>query len=114
MGLRYRIAALLSRRGFAIKRLQGILSPACAEASADRPASVLFRLKQVVVGAEYNFNHVVAVDVFRTDMDDFVEFNGIYEKCFSEHHPTRAAIEVSALPKGGLVETKCIVCNDVT
>ena len=84
--------------------MQGILSP----------ASVFFRLKQVVVAAGCNLNHVVAVDVFRTDMDDFVEFNGSHEKYFSEHHPTRAAIEVSALPKGGTVEITCIVCNDVT
>jgi len=53
------------------------------------------------------------VDVFLTDMGDFVEFNGIYEKYFSEHRPARAAIEVSALPKGGLVEIKCIVCSNL-
>jgi len=70
-------------------------------------------LKQIVLAAGYDLNQVVAVDVFLTDMRDFVEFNGIYEEYFSEHRPARAAIEVNALPKGGLVEVKCIVCKDV-
>ncbi len=81
-------------------------------ASQARPA--MENLKQTVLAAGYDLNHVGAVDVFLADMGAFVQFNGSYEKYFSEHRPARAAIEVSALPKGGLVEIKCIVCNDVT
>ena len=73
----------------------------------------LENLKQIVLAAGYGLDQVVAVDVFLVSMGDFVEFNGIYEKYFSEYRPARAAIEVSALPKGGLVEVKCIVCKDV-
>ena len=74
----------------------------------------LENLKQIVLAAGYGLDQVAAVDVFLVNMGDFVEFNGIYEKYFSEHRPARAAIEVSALPKGGLVEVKCIVCKDAT
>ena len=80
---------------------------------ASQARQAMENLKQIVLAAGYNLDHVVAVDVFLTDMGDFVEFNGIYEKYFSEHRPARAAIEVSALPKGGLVEIKCIVCSDL-
>ncbi|MBT8352729.1 MAG: RidA family protein [Deltaproteobacteria bacterium] len=73
----------------------------------------LENLKQIVLAAGYGLDQVVAVDVFLVNMGNFVEFNGIYEKYFSEHRPARAAIEVSGLPKGGLVEVKCIVCKDV-
>jgi 2-iminobutanoate/2-iminopropanoate deaminase len=81
---------------------------------ASQAHQAMENLKQIVLAAGYNLNQVTAVDVFLADMGDFVEFNGIYEKYFSEHRPARAAIEVSALPKGGLVEIKCVVCNDVT
>ena len=81
---------------------------------ASQARQAMENLKQIVLAAGYALNQVVAVDVFLTDMGDFVEFNGIYENYFSEHRPARAAIEVSALPKGGLVEVKCIACNDVT
>jgi 2-iminobutanoate/2-iminopropanoate deaminase len=49
------------------------------------------------------------VDDFLTDMGNFLEFNGIYEDFFQGHKPASAVVEVSALPKGGCVEIKCIV-----
>ena len=79
---------------------------------ASQARQAMENVKQIVLAAGYDLGQVVAVDVFLTDMGDFVEFNGIYEKYFSQHRPARAAIEVSALPKGGLVEIKCIVCSD--
>jgi len=81
---------------------------------ASQARQAMENLKQIVLAAGYNLNQVAAVDVFLADMGDFVEFNGIYEKYFSEHRPARAAIEVSALPKGGLVEIKCMVAGDLT
>jgi len=80
---------------------------------ASQARQALENLKQIVLAAGYGLDQVTAVDVFLVNMGDFVEFNGIYEQYFSEHRPARAAIEVSALPKGGLVEIKCIVCKDV-
>jgi 2-iminobutanoate/2-iminopropanoate deaminase len=48
-----------------------------------------------------------AVEVFLTDMGKCRDLNAIYAEYFSDHKPARAAIEVSALPKGGCVEVKC-------
>jgi 2-iminobutanoate/2-iminopropanoate deaminase len=53
-------------------------------------------------------NKVASVDVFLTNMDDFAEFNMIYQEFFSTHKPARAVVGVSSLPKGALVEIKCI------
>lgn len=51
---------------------------------------------------------IVSVDIFLTDMSRFADVNRIYESYFSSHKPARAAIEVSALPKGACFEIKCV------
>jgi 2-iminobutanoate/2-iminopropanoate deaminase len=68
----------------------------------------LSNLKAVLEAAGCGVRHVTAVDVFLVDMNDFAEFNGIYETFFIDHKPARAVVAVRALPKNGLVEIKCI------
>ncbi len=68
----------------------------------------LENLRQVLSAAGVQLTQVVSVDVFLTDMSDFVEFNGIYESVFGEHKPARAVVAVKALPKGACVEIKCV------
>ncbi|MFH2219492.1 MAG: RidA family protein [Pseudomonadota bacterium] len=68
----------------------------------------LENLRQIVLAAGSDLSHVVAVDVFLTDMGNFAEFNEIYKEYFVEHRPARAVVEVSALPRGACVEIKCI------
>jgi len=65
-------------------------------------------LKQIVSASGCGLTDIVAVDVFLTDMNDFVAFNTIYSEYFSDHKPARAAIGVASLPKGARVEVKCI------
>ena len=67
----------------------------------------LENIKQILAAAGSSLNQVTAVEVFLTDMADFVDFNTIYAETFSTHKPARAAIAVRALPKGGCVEIKC-------
>ena len=67
----------------------------------------LENVKQILLAAGSDLERVTAVEVFLTDMGAFAEFNAIYAEYFSDHKPARAAIEVSALPKGGCVEIKC-------
>ena len=76
---------------------------------AGQTRQALENLKQIIEAAGCSLNQVVAVDVFLTDMGNFLEFNAIYEAFFEGHKPARAVVEVSALPKGGCVEIKCIV-----
>ncbi len=68
----------------------------------------LDNLSQVLGAAGVGLEQVVAVDVFLTDMEDFMTFNGIYESYFTDHKPARAVVAVRALPKGGCVEIKCV------
>jgi len=68
----------------------------------------LDNLSQIVAAAGCRLSDVVAVDVYLTDIGQFAAFNEIYQQVFSTHRPARAVVEVSALPKGALVEIKCI------
>jgi len=68
----------------------------------------LENLKLIVQEAGSDLHRVVSVDVFLTDLKNFQVFNEIYQSYFTEHLPARAVIEISALPKGALIEIKCI------
>ena len=68
----------------------------------------LENLRQILLASGSDLNHVASVDVYLTDIGNFSVFNGIYQQFFSEHWPTRAVVEVRALPRGGCVEIKCM------
>lgn len=75
---------------------------------ASQARRALANMREILVAAGLDLEHVAAVDVFLTDMAAFPEFNDIYANFFGGHKPARAVVEVSALPKGGLVEVKCL------
>ena len=75
---------------------------------ADQTRRSLENLRQIVESAGSSLSQVVSVDVFLTDISRFASFNEIYESYFSAHKPARAVIEVKGLPRGALVEIKCI------
>ena len=75
---------------------------------ASQAHQALDNLGAILHAGNSGFGQVTAVDVYLADINDFVEFNGIYESYFTDHKPARAVVEVSALPKGGRVEIKCI------
>jgi 2-iminobutanoate/2-iminopropanoate deaminase len=68
-------------------------------------------LKNIIMDSGLTLGCVASVDVFLTNMNDFADFNLIYQEYFSEHKPARAVVEVKALPKGGCVEIKCVACR---
>ncbi len=68
-------------------------------------------MKNIIIDAGLTLESVASVDVFLIDMSDFAAFNGIYQEYFPEHKPARAVVAVKALPKGGCVEVKCVVCK---
>ena len=46
--------------------------------------------------------------VFLQDMNDFQAVNGVYAQFFTQDPPARSAVQVAALPLGGLVEIEAI------
>jgi len=75
---------------------------------APQARQALENLQQIVQAGGCELKDVTAVDVFLTDMEDFIDFNAIYSEYFSDHRPARAVVEVRALPRGAKVEIKCI------
>lgn len=68
----------------------------------------LNNMTQVLKAAGTDLDKVASVDVFLTNIDDFAEFNTIYQEFFTNHKPARAVVAVKSLPKAALVEIKCI------
>jgi 2-iminobutanoate/2-iminopropanoate deaminase len=71
-------------------------------------AQSLENCKAIVEAAGSTFNHVVKVEIFLKDMNDFAKVNGVYETYFTEHKPARAAVEVARLPKDAIIEIQMI------
>jgi len=70
--------------------------------------TALTNLKSVLESAGTSLEQVVKTTVFLTDMAQFAEMNAIYAEFFTADFPARSAIQVSALPKGGIVEIEAI------
>lgn len=70
--------------------------------------TALTNLKSVLESAGTSLEQVVKTTVFLTDMAQFAEMNAIYAEFFTADFPARSAIQVSALPKGGIVEVEAI------
>lgn len=57
-------------------------------------------------------DHVVKVNVFLTDMNDFAAMNDVYREQFAEPFPARTTIGVAALPLGANVEIEMVARRD--
>lgn len=75
---------------------------------AAQTRQALENLRQILLAGGCDLADVVSVDVFLPDLDNFADFNAVYEAFFSAHRPARAVVEVSALPKNADIEIKCI------
>ena len=62
----------------------------------------------ILAEAGYAKEDVIKTTVFIRNMGDFAAVNAIYASFFGDHKPARSCVEVSALPKGGLVEIEVI------
>lgn len=68
----------------------------------------LTNLQAVLEAAGTGLSRAVKVTVFLQDMGDFKAVNGIYAQFFTKDPPARSAVQVAALPLGGLVEIEAI------
>ncbi|XP_062395529.1 2-iminobutanoate/2-iminopropanoate deaminase-like [Sardina pilchardus] len=84
-------------------------------ASGQLVAGVQAQTKQALInmgailkeaGCEYE--NVVKTTVLLADINDFANVNEIYKQFFQKSFPARAAYQVAALPRGGLVEIEAV------
>ena len=71
--------------------------------------SVFENVRIILEKAGSNWNNLVDVTVFLTDMSkDFETYNRIYAEYFKDNQPCRTTVEVSSLPTPIAIELKCI------
>jgi reactive intermediate/imine deaminase len=70
---------------------------------------VFENLSAVCVAADGSLDDIVKLTIFLTDLGAFPQVNTIMGQYFTAPYPARAAVEVSALPKGVNVEMDAIL-----
>ena len=68
----------------------------------------LQNIKAILEEAGLDITDVIKTVVFIQNMADFPVVNEIYASFFGDHKPARSCVEVSKLPKGGLVEIEIV------
>ncbi|WP_239373319.1 RidA family protein [Snodgrassella gandavensis] len=79
---------------------------------AEQAHQVFKNLQAVAEAAGGSLNDLVKVNAYLTDLSNFATFNEIMAQYFTAPYPARAAVEVSALPKGVLVEAEGVLVLD--
>ena len=75
----------------------------------EQTQQVFKNLRAVANAAGGSLNDIVKLTIYLTNLDLFASVNSIMEEHFAEPYPARATIEVSALPKGAIVEIEAIM-----
>ena len=68
-------------------------------------AQVLKSIGVLLEAAQSDFDHVLHINVFLTDMSLFQRMNAVYAHALGRSRPARTAIAVAALPKPGALVT---------
>ncbi|KAL4629968.1 ribonuclease UK114 isoform X1 [Arapaima gigas] len=68
----------------------------------------LINMGEILKAAGCGYENVVKATVLLVDINDFRAVNDVYKQFFTRNSPARAAYQVAALPKGGLVEIEAV------
>jgi 2-iminobutanoate/2-iminopropanoate deaminase len=66
---------------------------------------ILQSFQVMLQAVDSDLNHIIHVNVFLKDMQDFDEMNQGYVEVMGDHQPARTVIGVSELPKPGVLLT---------
>ncbi|GAC1659290.1 MAG: RidA family protein [Gemmatimonadaceae bacterium] len=69
---------------------------------------VLVNLGAILEAAGASWNDVVKTTVYLLDMNDFPRVNEVYARALGAARPARSTVQVSALPRGVLVEIDAV------
>jgi 2-iminobutanoate/2-iminopropanoate deaminase len=90
----------------AIDPVTGQVEPGNVAAQTQR---VMSNLAAVLATVGASWKDVVKTTVFLHDMNEFPIVNDIYGKALGDARPARSTVQVSALPRGVLVEIEAVV-----
>lgn len=70
---------------------------------------VFQNISAIAEAAGGNINDCVKLNIFLTDLNNFAIVNEVMAEFFTQPYPARAALEISALPKGVQVEADAVM-----
>ena len=76
--------------------------------AATQTQRVMQSIGAILRAAGAGYDQVVRTTIFLTDLDDFAQVNEAYGSYFDDPAPSRATVQVAALPKGVRVEIDAI------
>ena len=76
------------------------------EAQAEQ---VFKNLAAVCEAANGSLNHIVKLNLYLTDLDNFTVVNEVMARHFRQPFPARAAVGINQLPKGALFEAEGVM-----
>ena len=68
----------------------------------------ILNLQDILEEAGMTLDNVVKTTIFLDDMDNFDAVNEVYASYFTGTAPARSCVQVSKLPKGGMVEIEAV------
>ncbi|KAJ8273251.1 hypothetical protein GJAV_G00099420 [Gymnothorax javanicus] len=68
----------------------------------------LINMGEILKTAGCGYENVIKTTVLLANINDFTKVNEVYQHFFTDNFPARAAYQVAALPRGGLVEIKAV------
>jgi 2-iminobutanoate/2-iminopropanoate deaminase len=99
--------------GFLFTAGQIAIDPATGQVVAGNVAAqterVMTNLAAVLATVGASWKDVVKTTVYLHDMNEFPAVNEVYGKALGDARPARSTVQVSALPRGVLVEIDAVV-----
>lgn len=86
----------------------GLIAEGDASAQARQ---AMENLKAVIEAAGLGMEDIVKTTIYLADMASFAAVNEVYGSFFHDDFPARSTVEVSALPRGALVEIEVVACR---
>ena len=81
-----------------------------SEKFSEQAEQVLTNLAAIANAADGQLDDVLKLTVYLTDLANFEVLNEVMAGVLSQPYPARAAVQVSALPKGAQIEIDAIMC----
>lgn len=72
---------------------------------ASQTKQILDAFEIMLASIGSGLDHIIHINIFLADMDDFAAMNTAYAEKMGNHRPARTAIAVSSLPKPGALLT---------
>jgi 2-iminobutanoate/2-iminopropanoate deaminase len=75
---------------------------------AAQAEQVLKNLEGILTAGGWGFSDVVRTTIYLVDLAHFALVNDVYARFFAAPYPARVTVQVSALPRGSLIEIDAI------